>query len=213
MLVPGKAQGLGSSGRANRGVKRSRGSPWLSQPCWRTRTSLTSPAPAWLCTEEQYTRKVTRRTAARGGGPCQAPALQHLHPDARKLLTPAPTVPSLPRRKRALFSAANSVQAKKSCWAFLWEMKSSLIPDHLSPMKLLKRYNRGVSGAPLNKLRRLRFPGSPRKAGSVLTLLRLLPNFSASCLKRGCWDLSCCSTQPCPGQDTPVGSLLPLRCP
>lgn len=115
----------------------------------------------------------------------------------------------LPRRNPSPVSQADSVRAMKSCWAFLWEMKSSLMPDHLSPMKLLKLCNRGTSGAPLNHARRLRFSGIPLQRGQFLTLLHRPSNFSATFLET--W--MPVAPSPVPARTSPVGSRLLLPCP
>ena len=78
-------------------------------------------------------------------------------------------------------------------------MKSSLIPDRLSPMKLLKRCGRGSWGSfeLAKEAAVLRHP--PAKQGSVLALLHRLSNFSASLLNHRCWYPFRCSIQPRPG--------------
>lgn len=83
------------------------------------------------------------------GGQVKPQHLNHLHPAAPKLITHRLGL-SLAMEKSCCGFSNQLSSSHESCWAFLWEIKSSLTPDCLSPMKWLKCYNGGVSWAPLN---------------------------------------------------------------
>lgn len=94
------------------------------------------------------------------GGHVKPQHFNHLPPAAPKLIAHHLRL-SLAMEKSCSGFSNELRSSHESCWAFLWEMKSSLTLDHLSPMKWLKCYTGGTSGAPLNLLGRLRASATP----------------------------------------------------